>query len=67
MADRCVCPLSRACAGEWTLHVDESGQNATLRNLVWPGYEYRLQAGCGCFHGAYYGGGERNSDLAFMV
>ena len=54
-------------AGEWTLHVDESGTQATLRNLTWLGYEYRLEVGNPAAGGVYFGNGERNSDLAFMI
>jgi hypothetical protein len=52
----------------WSIRADNSGMNVTLRSLLWPGYEFQLQA----LHrtkytGAYYGTGERNDDIVFML
>ena len=54
--------------GEWALHLSESGVEVSLRSLLYPGFEYTLEAGtAGNFRGGYWGQGERNQDLLFML
>ena len=56
------------CVASWSLHIDDSGLLILLRSLEWPGFEYRLQAGSThAFDGAYFGTGEHNDDLLFML
>jgi len=52
---------------EWTLHTDASSMNVSIRSLVWMGYELTAEAGCQTTHQAYFGLGERNRDLPFML
>jgi hypothetical protein len=51
----------------WTLHVSESGLEVSLRSLLFPGFEYRLEAGSNSYGGAYFGLGDKNDDLLFMI
>jgi radial spoke head protein 9 len=53
--------------GKWVLRVDESGEDIVLRNLEWPGYEFHTKASNSQYTGAYFGTGERNLDLLFML
>jgi len=53
--------------GEWSLSVDDSGTVVTLRSLVWLGFEFRITAASPSFVSGYFGLGERNLDLAFML
>jgi len=50
----------------WTLQVDDIG-NVSLRNLLWPGYEFKTECGNPAFSGVYVGYGHRNNDLPFML
>jgi radial spoke head protein 9 len=60
-------PLSDA-KGEWSVVVDDSGQCVKLRSLLYTGYEFSIKAGSAqCFSSGYFGTGEKNSDLAFMI
>jgi len=54
-------------SGEWVVHTDDSGLLVSLRSLVWLGYEYKIQAHSSKYDGAYFGLGEKNVDLPFMV
>jgi radial spoke head protein 9 len=52
----------------WKVQHDSSGVNFTLRNMIWSGYEFHLQAhSAGAFCGAYFGYGQRNDDVLFML
>jgi len=53
--------------GEWALQVDDSGTAISIRSLVWLGFEYHLDVASNRFCGAYFGHGQRNTDLAFMI
>ena len=54
-------------AGCWVVRTD-AGANATiLRSLLWPGYSAYHIPGTSSFGGAYFGPGNRNSDLAFLL
>jgi len=53
---------------QWSLQVSESGLEVSLRSLLFPGFEFRLQAGSAQQHsGAYFGLGHKNEDLLFMI
>ena len=55
-------------SGTWTVRTDDSGMNATIRNLKWPGFEFQTEAHNPTqYAGAYYGTGERNLDVLFML
>jgi len=51
---------------QWSLLTDDSGTVVSLRSLAWLGFEFRLEVASQRFCGAYFGHGERNTDLAFM-
>ncbi len=52
----------------WVLHVSDSGLEVSLRSLLYPGFEYSLEAGTSSgFGGSYFGLGDRNDDLLFMI
>jgi len=54
--------------GSWVMRVGESGLDVKLRSLVWPGYEFSCTVGSpNEFGGAYFGTGEKNHDLLFML
>jgi hypothetical protein len=53
--------------GTWQLQVSDGADVVRLRNLLWPGFEARGEAGSAAFARAYYGYGERNDDLMFML
>lgn len=52
---------------EWTLHTDPSSMNVSIRSLVWMGYELTAEAGNQSINQSYFGLGERNRDLPFML
>lgn len=53
--------------GIWGVRVDEARGVATLRSLAWPGYFFYHALGSGSFGGAYFGYGQKNGDIGFMV
>ena len=52
---------------QWAVSASEGGLEVGLRSLVWLGWEYRLRAGEREGRGGYFGYGERNNDLHFML
>lgn len=62
-----IVPHGANLKDSWSLHTDETGLHTHLRSLVWPGYEYHLEALSNESSGAYFGWGEKNGDLAFML
>ena len=53
--------------GGWVVSVGEGGLEVGLRSVVWLGWEYRIRVGEREGRGAYFGFGERNNDLHFML
>jgi len=53
--------------GCWSLQVEPSGNLATLRSLLWPGYFAFHLADSSRFGSLYLGDGVKNSDLPFML
>eukprot|EP00500_Bicosoecida_sp_ms1_P004724 CAMPEP_0203809250 /NCGR_PEP_ID=MMETSP0115-20131106/2151_1 /ASSEMBLY_ACC=CAM_ASM_000227 /TAXON_ID=33651 /ORGANISM="Bicosoecid sp, Strain ms1" /LENGTH=273 /DNA_ID=CAMNT_0050717967 /DNA_START=96 /DNA_END=917 /DNA_ORIENTATION=+ len=53
--------------GVWAVRVDRGGGVATLRSLLYPGYFFFHELGSGNFGGAYFGYGQVNGDIGFMV
>mmetsp|Transcript_17075 Transcript_17075/g.16940 ORF Transcript_17075/g.16940 Transcript_17075/m.16940 type:complete len:117 (+) Transcript_17075:529-879(+) len=53
--------------GTWSLQVDHSGNLATLRSFLWPGYFAFHKANSDVFGGVYIGEGVKNADLPFML
>ena len=51
----------------WALIVSDSGLEVSLRSLLFPGFEFHLEAGTNNYAGAYFGLGEKNGDLLFML
>lgn len=51
----------------WSLQLSDDGLEVSLRSLLYPGFEYRLEAGTLNFQGGYMGTGEKNGDLLFML
>lgn len=54
-------------AGAFTIHLDNSGTQTSARSLVWPGYEFKLEVNSGTYGGAYFGTGQKNVDVLFML
>jgi len=54
-------------AGCWVLRVDSGRAEATLRSLKWPGYFFSTGIKSPEWAGAYFGDGQENHDLAFML
>jgi radial spoke head protein 9 len=53
--------------GVWCLVENDNGQEVRLRNLLWPGFEARVDTMGGGFGRAYHGDGQRNDNLMFML
>jgi hypothetical protein len=56
--------------GAWALVPTAAGDAVALRSLAWPGFEFKLTVGEPIGQGwsrAYFGTGEPNEDLAFML
>jgi len=53
--------------GLWSLQSDESGSVVTLRSLVWTGFEFVLDVNTQSTRRCYYGYGNRNDDVLFMI
>lgn len=51
----------------WSVHASDDGLEVSLRSLLYPGFEYRLEAGTLNYQGGYMGTGEKNGDLLFML
>jgi hypothetical protein len=51
----------------WSLQTDESASVVTLRHLEWPGFEFTHTVGSTAFTRAYFGNGEKNADVNFML
>jgi len=58
--------LGRA-GSSWTLNVSESGEQIRLRNLEWIGFEFQLEVNTTKHVAAYFGYGEKNTDIMFML
>jgi radial spoke head protein 9 len=53
--------------GSWALKFDGARQNVTLSSLKYPGYHFFHRLGTSEFGGAYFGTGQVNKDLVFMI
>lgn len=53
--------------GVWSLQFDSLGLTASVRSLVWPGFALEHEIGSSEYKGAYFGSGERNVDIMFML
>jgi len=53
--------------GCWSCRMDVATGTATLRSLVWPGYTFYHRVRRSEFGGVYFGDGQKNGDLAFML
>lgn len=53
--------------GCWVLQSSRSGEKVTLRSLAWPGFEFVADVNGRTYQRAYFGSGELNADLAFML
>jgi len=59
--------LSDIQRSSWSLTVSESGEDIRLRNFEWIGFEYQMAVNSDKFISAYFGYGEKNMDLMFML
>lgn len=62
-----VVPKSSRVKHTWSLQVADSGLEVSLRSLLYPGFEYTLEAGATNYAGGYFGLGEKNNDILFML
>lgn len=53
--------------GVWAVRVDKARGQASLRSLVWPGYFFFHNTQSSRFGGAYFGNGQRNNDIGYMI
>jgi hypothetical protein len=53
--------------GSWSVNSRAGGLFVELRSLVWPGYVLNATAGAPTFTSAYFGDGQRNKDLYFIM
>ena len=59
--------LSDEVKGSWSVQVDSTGKISNDRSLLWPGY-YAVHQSCSdLYGGVYFGNGQKNSELAFMI
>ena len=59
--------LSDDVKGSWSVQVDSTGNISNVRSLLWPGY-YAVHQSCSdLYGGVYFGNGQKNSELAFMI
>lgn len=59
--------LSNDPASSWSVQFNSSKTASSLRSLVWPGYFFFHKINSNQYGGAYFGHGQRNNDLAFMI
>jgi len=59
--------LKDDAASSWSVQYNSSKTCSSLRSLVWPGYFFFHKVGTSSFGGAYFGTGQKNNDLAFMI
>eukprot|EP00741_Cyanophora_paradoxa_P010449 tig00000037_g10104.t1 len=53
--------------GTWVLGYDSLGRTVSLRNFMWPGFQFSLSLVTGLYTNVYMGDGVRNSDFPFMI
>lgn len=51
----------------WVLQRNSSKTSTSLRSLIWPGYYFFHTIETNHYGGAYFGYGQKNSDIAFML
>jgi len=54
-------------AGSWSVQFNSKKTASSLRNMVWPGFFSYHKIGTGEFGSAYFGTGQKNTDIAFMI
>jgi hypothetical protein len=62
-----IVPQASKIKHTWSLQVSDSGLDVSLRSLLYPGFEYTLEAGATNYAGGYFGLGEKNTDILFML
>jgi radial spoke head protein 9 len=63
-------PISRdEPEGVWSIQKERGGSIAILRSLKWPGYVFYHRPGGNenSWGGAYYGTGQRNDNVGYML
>lgn len=60
-------PLSEDVQGSWTIQYDTFRGIATLRSLMFPGYVFVFKSDTNEFDALYFGTGEANKDMMFML
>ncbi|XP_076463580.1 radial spoke head protein 9 homolog [Babylonia areolata] len=53
--------------GSWALQFERGSGLVVLRSLLWPGYVFYHVPGTRCLGSVYFGNGEKNLDLPFML
>lgn len=53
--------------GCWALRVDEAAGKVQLRSFKWPGFFFTHEVATPQYDGIYFGSGQRNDDLSFMM
>jgi hypothetical protein len=66
-ADTASASGAGATKGVWALQTDATGQVVTLRHLEWPGFEFKHAVATTHYGRAYFGYGEKNTDVNFML
>jgi hypothetical protein len=51
----------------WIVKTGTSGLKATIKTLLWPGFEFKMTLGAPDYSRAYFGSGLKNNDVRFMA
>ena len=53
--------------GSWSVQLDSTRKISNVRSLLWPGYYAVHQSNSNIYGSCYFGNGQKNSELAFMI
>jgi len=59
--------LEGDAASSWSIQYNSSKTCSSLRSLIWPGFIFFAKVNGNQYGGAYFGTGQKNVDLAFMI
>ncbi|CAM6087748.1 unnamed protein product [Calypogeia fissa] len=60
-------PLSKDIAGFWSVVQEDLSNDVQVRSLLWPGYHFYYSGTNFDYGSLYFGWGEKNKDIAFMI
>jgi len=53
--------------GSWSVQFNSSKTSSSIRSLLWPGYFFFHKVNSSKYGGVYFGYGQKNKDIAFML